>query len=207
VQVKICGVCRPIDAAYAAAAGAHYLGVILAPDYPRSRTNREAAAIFKSAAGMQRVGVFVDQPVAEVVQRCEQLALHVAQLHGKESPAFVAELRRSVSCAVWKKATITTAVDLDRAIDDYADVAHGLLLDSHTGGSGVPFEWRLALEARAKLPSNVTLIAAGGLTPENVRDVVAIVRPDVVDVASGVEQKLCEKSKDRIDAFVARALR
>ncbi|MGQ0814974.1 MAG: phosphoribosylanthranilate isomerase [Gemmatimonadota bacterium] len=188
-------------------AGAHYIGVILAPGRARSQSLESAEKIYARAPGLRRVGVFADQPIAEIVRACERLKLDVLQLHGSEPSAFVSTLQRRVDCTVWKKTTVATPVDVARAVDTYADVVNGLLLDAAVGGSGRTFEWSLARDARSVMPPNVQLIVAGGLNPDNVRAAIAIMKPDVVDVASGVEQVVGEKSKDRIDAFVRNALR
>lgn len=206
-MIKICGVCRPADAALAAAAGATYVGVILAPGRRRSRSLDEAAAIFAAAAPARRVGVFINPAFADVTAACARLALDVVQLHGSESPSWIAALRPQTTAALWKSVTLATAGDLERAIAAYGNVVDGMLLDSAAGGSGRAFDWTLAEAARDRLPRQVALIVAGGLTPENVSDVVAAIKPDVVDVSSGVEAALCEKSKEKIDGFVRNALR
>jgi phosphoribosylanthranilate isomerase len=207
VKIKICGICRPEDAGYAAQAGADYLGVILARRGPRARTLDEADVIFAEAGDAQRVGVFSDQPVHEIAEACERLKLDVVQLHGHESSAVVAEVQRNISCLVWKAASLESAGDVERAVDTYADVVNGLLFDGPRPGSGTAFDWDLAFDARALLPPNVQFIIAGGLTPENVGAAVTELQPDVVDVASGVEETVCEKSKERIERFIRNALR
>jgi phosphoribosylanthranilate isomerase len=207
VKIKICGLCRPEDAEYAAQAGADYLGVILARRGPRAQTLDRAAAILNKSGEAQRVGVFADQTVQEIVESCERLKLDVVQLHGRETSAFVAEAQRSMSCLVWKAASLEAPDDLERAVDVYGDVVNGILFDGPRAGSGNAFDWDLAYEARELLPPSVQLIIAGGLTPENVAEAVAELQPDVVDVASGVEKNVCEKSKERIDRFIRNAIR
>jgi phosphoribosylanthranilate isomerase len=207
VKIKICGICRPEDAGYAARSGADYLGVILAKRGPRARSIDEAQAIFAEARDARRVGVFADQTVQEIGEACERLELDVVQLHGHESSAVVAEVQRSMSCLVWKAASLESTDDLARVVDTYADVVNGLLFDGPRAGSGTPFDWDLARNARALLPPTVEFIVAGGLTPDNVAVVVAELRPDVVDVASGVEHTVCEKSKELIERFIRNAFR
>ena len=207
MKIKICGICRPEDARYAAQSGADYLGVILARRGPRARSLEEAEVILAEAGEAQRVGVFADQTVQEIAEACERLKLDVIQLHGHESIAVVTELQRSTACLVWKAASLESTGDLERAVDTYADVVNGMLFDGRRPGSGALFDWDLVFDARALLPPNVQLIIAGGLTPENVGAAVAELQPDVVDVASGVEETVCEKSKERIERFIRNALR
>jgi len=116
-------------------------------------------------------------------------------------------VQRSLSCLVWKAASLESTDDLERAVDTYADVVNGMLFDVPRAGSGAAFEWDLASDARALLPPNVQFIIAGGLTPENVGAAVAQLQPDIVDVASGVEENVCEKSKERIERFIRNSLR
>lgn len=207
MKIKICGLCRPEDALFAAHAGADYLGVILARRGPRAQSLEDASRVFAETGRAQRVGVFADQPVKDVVEACERLELDVVQLHGREPAAFVEQLQRSVSCRVWKAVALEEAGDLERAVETYGDLVNGLLFDGPRAGSGTAFDWNLAVDARALLAESVELIIAGGLTPENVGGVIEAVIPDVVDVASGVEEKTCEKSKERIERFIRNALR
>lgn len=207
MKVKICGICTAEDARYAVQAGADYIGVILAQRGPRARSIAEAGTIFADLAGVRRVGVFADQTVTEVVAASAQLRLDVLQLHGRESAAFAAELRHHTSCLIWKAVSLETPADLEHARDAYGDVVHGLLLDGPRGGSGTAFDWDLARDARQMLSPGLQLIVAGGLNPDNVQRVVAALSPDIVDVASGVEENICRKSKERVDEFIRNALR
>lgn len=209
MKVKICGVCRPEDARAVARAGADYIGVILAPSGRRQQTPASARNIFQAAANLQRVGVFADQSFEEVAVLASHLQLNVIQLHGHESATFVSEIAHETHCAIWKTVWLKTADDLEDAIGIYGEAAHGLLFDAphgtERGGSGILFDWKLAVDARMMIPAKVQMIAAGGLKPENVRAAVELLRPDVVDVASGVEIQIGQKSNDRIDAFVRNA--
>lgn len=207
-RVKICGVCDPADAHHAAAAGAAYVGVILAPGRTRSRTVAEAAAIFDAAAPALRVGVFVDAPTLEVRRAVEQLGLDVVQLHGDESLATLAALKAAGAVEVWKAVRVRVAADVERAAAAYL-AADGLLLDGWSerghGGVGAAFDWAAVAPARRALPQHVRVIAAGGLTPANVATAIAQLAPDVVDVSSGVERQPCRKAPDRVEAFIAAA--
>jgi len=205
VKIKICGLCRPEDAAAAAQAGADYLGVILAQRGPRHQSAPAARSIYDAAPDLLHVGVFADQPLQEVVELAELLQLDVIQLHGAESALFINELECATDCVIWKSVVMTQPADLPLAIDRYADDVDGLLLDGPRGGSGMPFDWTLAHGARSLLNASVQLIVAGGLNPDNVREVVARLSPDIVDVASGVEQEVGIKSKAKMTSFVRNA--
>jgi phosphoribosylanthranilate isomerase len=209
VKVKICGVCRPADAAAAAAAGADYVGVIVGAPGLRLRAPDAAAAIFAAAVGVARVGVFADVEVAEVVERARRLSLDVLQLHGSESAAAVAALRGEGPWSIWKAVRPRDAGELLAALETYGDGVDGLLVDgwsvAATGGTGTRAPWELLGRLRSRVPAGVRFIAAGGLRPENVADAIAALVPDVVDVSSGVEQRIGEKSTERVRAFIAAA--
>jgi phosphoribosylanthranilate isomerase len=217
--VKICGLCTPEDAAQAATSGATYIGVILSAGHARSRTLDEAAAIFEAgasadpaarftAAAVRRVGVFVDEPVREVLDAAQRLQLDVVQLHGSESSSAVAHIAAETEAEVWKAVRIRSAGDLDDAVRWYPRV-DGMLLDGWSarahGGVGAKFDWHALVRARAALSGALRVIVAGGLNAENVADVIGVLRPDVVDVSSGVERSVGVKSAAAVDAFVVAA--
>jgi phosphoribosylanthranilate isomerase len=209
--VKVCGVCREMDAAAAVAAGASYIGVILSPGHGRTRTVAEAAAIFGACGGAQRVGVFVDEEPGVVLRAAERLRLDVVQLHGAEDEATVAAIAAPRSVQVWKAVRVRAAADVLDGVARHGHQVNGLLLDGwsagHAGGSGAAFDRETVAAVRGRLPAGVTFIAAGGLTPENVSGLVTLLQPDVVDVSSGVEEALCRKSAARVRAFVEAAQR
>ncbi|HEX6559030.1 MAG TPA: phosphoribosylanthranilate isomerase [Longimicrobiales bacterium] len=205
MKIKICGVCRPEDAAAAQAAAVDYLGVILAHRGPRQQTVETARRIFDAAPDLWHVGVFADQTMKDVAALAELLRLDVIQLHGSENAQLVNELECETDCAIWKSVSLTSPDDLRNAIDLFADDVDALLLDSAAGGSGQRFDWSLADQARALLPAHVQLVIAGGLNAENVGEAVSLLSPDVVDVASGVEEELGVKSAQKIAAFVRSA--
>jgi len=81
----------------------------------------------------------------------------------------------------------------------------GVILDTvvgrRVGGTGRTHDWAVSRVVRDALHP-LTVILAGGLTPANVRCALEHVRPDAVDVASGVEEADGRKSREKITAFV-----
>jgi phosphoribosylanthranilate isomerase len=206
-RAKICGLCRAEDAALAAAAGADYLGVILAPGFSRSQSLSSAERIFAAAPAIAHVGVMIEPALPAALEAQRVLNLDAIQLHGQESPALVRELSASVK--VWKAVRVRTAQDLSDAFDDFGDCVQGLLLDAYdsaqAGGTGRQFNWDELARARADLPDDLAVIVAGGLKPGNVAQAITRLRPDVVDVSSGVEAALCIKSSELVYAFIREA--
>jgi phosphoribosylanthranilate isomerase len=149
------------------------------------------------------VGVFVNAGREDLARAVEQAGLDLVQLHGDESPEALAGLPRRA----WKALRMGPDFSLDAALR-YEGRAAGLLLDSHSGGrpggSGVAFDWRRVPPLRERVRF---LILAGGLSPENVEEAVALTQPDGVDVSSGVESAPGRKDPAKLRAFVAAARR
>lgn len=209
MEVKICGVCRPEDAAAAVAAGADIVGVILGAASPRLRDVGAAAEIFAAAGGAARAGVFADAPTAAVIDSARALRLDVVQLHGGESADVAGEVRAAGRWSVWKALRPRTADEFLDGLAAYGPVADGVLVDGWAadalGGTGVAAPWSLLRAVRDRVPRGVRLILAGGLTPANVAHAVVALTPDVVDVSSGVERTVGEKSAEKVRAFIAAA--
>lgn len=204
-EVKICGLMRREDAETAVAAGAAYLGAILAPGFRRTVTPEAASAIFDGLSA-QRVGVFVGSSRDDVLAAARSAGLDVLQLHGDESPELAAELR-SLGFTVWKAVRPRTGEEFEAAAARYAGSVDALLVDGFdpaaAGGTGTAFPWREVAARLAGLPEGVALVAAGGLNPANVAEAARTLRPDVVDVSSGVERTLGEKDPEAVRGFVA----
>ena len=186
--------------------GAAYVGVILSARGPRALTVEAAADVLGMRGSARAVGVFVDEPVAHVARLARLLALDVVQLHGREDASFVAELRAQTDAAVWKALRVRDPAEAAAAAAVFGPLVDGILLDGFMegteGGAGVRFDWAAVADVRAALAAGTLLVVAGGLTPDNVADAVAALRPDVVDVSSGVESRVCRKSEARMRAFI-----
>lgn len=209
VRAKVCGVRTPRDAVVVEAARADFMGVILSPGYSRSVGPEQAFAVF-AAARARRVGVFVDEPADAVVRTAQLLDLDVVQLGGSETPEAVREVGGAGDWAVWKTLHANSGVSVAAAARRFAAVADGILVDSwdprQPGGTGRAFPWAgVGREVRAAIGS-ARFIAAGGMTPDNAGAAVATLRPDVLDVSSGVESVPGAKDPGRTRAFV-RAVR
>ncbi|HKK93776.1 MAG TPA: phosphoribosylanthranilate isomerase [Longimicrobiales bacterium] len=205
LRVKICGITRVEDAVVAAHAGADYLGTILSSGFGRS-VPLENAVAYGAETGVPVIGVTVDETLEDLVRIGREAELSVLQLHGTESAELVGAVGAEGPWQVWKALRVRTAEEIEEAIATYAPVADGLLLDGwhpeHRGGSGVRFPWDLLSPLRGRFPDGLSFIAAGGLTAENVGDAIRHMRPDVVDVSSGVEITHGIKEPGRVRSFV-----
>lgn len=198
-RVKLCGITRPEDAALAAEVDAWAIGFILWRGSKRKAEPAIAAGIARThRRKLELVGVFVNPTLDEVAHSVEGIGLTHVQLHGDEGPQFCAAVAQRTGARVIKALGIGSGADV-RAVERFHTDYH--LLDSGRGGSGQAWDWRLAAQRRSPVP----VILAGGLTPDNVADGIAAVKPWAVDVASGVESEAGIKDPAKVEAFVAAA--
>ncbi len=206
--IKICGITRPEDAVAARELGADYLGMILSQGFPRSILPDEAVDI-GLVAETPLVAVLVDETLDEAERIAGVSRASVIQLQGEEDREYVEELRRRGSWAIWKAVRVRSPEDVTRAAEAMGASIDGLHLDGWhpdlPGGSGSSFSWGDVGVVRNHLPADLKVIVAGGLTPGNVADAVHALRPDVVDVSSGVELNVRRKDPELIRAFVRNA--
>ena len=202
-RVKLCGTTRLEDAELAASLGAWAIGFVLWPQSKRACDPAVAAGIARAVRRrLELVGVFVNPHLDEVVHAVEGIGLTHVQLHGDEGPAFCAAVAQRTGARVIKALRIGSGADI-RAAERFHTDFH--LLDAAVagarGGTGRTWDWDLAAQRRSPIPA----ILSGGLTPENVADGIAAVRPWAVDVASGVEAAPGIKDPAKAEAFVAAA--
>ena len=204
IEVKVCGLRRREDAETADGAGASYLGVILAPGFGRTISPGVAASVLSGLAAAP-VGVFVDGERDDVARAAETAGVRVVQLHGDESPE-TAEWLRARGWRVWKALRPRSAEEFADGARRWAGAADAVLLDGWSpaaaGGTGTRFDWS-AVSPLRHLLGETRLVAAGGMRAEVVAEAAALLRPDVIDVSSGVERAPGEKDPDAVRAFVA----
>jgi phosphoribosylanthranilate isomerase len=189
-------------------AGADYVGFILVPGTPRYVTPEEAREL-RLGVRVPSVIVLADRGINEAVRSAETVGASVIQLHGSESPGFLADLRASGPWEVWKAVRVRGAGDARDGLSRFGEVADGLLLDGwhpdKIGGTGELFSWRDVGKIRNEIPLRLRFIVAGGMDPTNVGEAVARLRPDLVDVSSGVEASPGVKDRSRVETFINRA--
>ena len=205
-RVKICGIKEPSQAIAAAEAGADYIGIVMAPS-KRQVDIEQARAIVAAVRGSRTltVGVFVNTPSAEINRIAKYCNFDRIQLSGDEPWEYVRELHRPAIKAVKISKEHTSEKLLNELSGGYkkADYYFLPLLDcainGSYGGSGKSFDWAVAQKAAGRYQ----FVLAGGLTPGNVGEAIALARPWGVDVSSGVEtngRKSINKIKDFITA-------
>jgi phosphoribosylanthranilate isomerase len=197
-HIKLCGTTTLEDAELAASFDVWAIGFIL---WPRSKRVVDPALAAGIARAMRRrvelVGVFVNPTLDEVAHAVEGIGLTHVQLHGDEGPSFCAAVAQRTGARVIKALSIESGADI-RDLERFHTDFH--MLDTGRG-TGRTWDWKLAAQRHSQIPA----ILAGGLTPENVGDGIAAVRPWGVDVASGVEASPGVKDPARVEAFVTAA--
>jgi phosphoribosylanthranilate isomerase len=206
--VKICGLSTPEALDAALNAGADMVGFVFFPPSPRHVALETAAVLGRRVrARAQKVALTVDADDDLLTAIVAALRPDMLQLHGKESPARVAAIRKNFGLPVMKAIAVAAKGDLG-PVSAYARVADRLLFDGRApreatrpGGLGKTFDWRL-LE---NLDPGVPFMLSGGLEAGNVADALRITRAPAVDVSSGVERAPGEKDLDKIRHFIRAA--
>jgi phosphoribosylanthranilate isomerase len=194
--VKVCGVTNVTDATMAAKAGASAVGVILA-ESPRRVTLEQAIEVTAAMQGeLLRFAVFRHQSDEVVLTHLDALDVDVVQMHGALSPALLGALHER-SLLVVKALTID-----DDEFDDFDEaLVDAILIDGPRPGSGVAHSWRRLRDRHFRVP----VIAAGGLNPSNVAEVISATNAWGVDCASGVERGPRQKDRELVERYVANA--
>ena len=210
-SVKICGLSTVEHALVAAEEGADFIGLVFAPS-SRQVSIEQAKVIVESLQHLNRrpavVGIFVNASVDEVNQCADYCNLDRVQLSGDETWRYCREINVPIIKSVRITAERTMSeicAEIETGYRLYPGEKIIILLDSPTGGAyggtGRPFDWRIARQVSAQFP----VIIAGGLAPGNVASLIKEVKPWGVDVSTGVETD-GQKDIVKIRAFI-RAVR
>ncbi len=197
-RIKICGITDLHEALDIVSLGVDALGFIFVKDSPRNIDPEKAREIIrKTPPFVDVVGVFMNEDpdlVNDIAQYC---GLTFAQLHGSEPPKYC----RSITCRLLKAFRVKTTTKSEE-LAPYDDLVAGFLLDTYqngvAGGTGKTFDWQLANSLSFSQP----LILAGGLTPDNIKEAIEVVRPFAVDVNSGVEREPGRKDVSQVERLI-----
>ncbi|MFT5786589.1 MAG: phosphoribosylanthranilate isomerase [Ascidiaceihabitans sp.] len=204
--VKICGLTQPSDVHAVAQAGAVYCGFVFFPKSPRNVSFEQAAAMAVEAPiGLAKVALTVNADDAFLDALTAAVPLDMLQLHGDETPERVQEVKLRYGLPIMKAVGVADADDLP-ALDVYMKVADQILVDAKPpknadlpGGNGLTFDWRLIAGRRWAVP----WMLAGGLTPTNVAEAIAMTGARQIDLSSGVESAPGVKDAALIRSFMA----
>lgn len=208
-DIKFCGLTRLVDVEIAIDLGAAFVGAVFAGG-PRRLTAEQARALFSEVKRARRVGVFGDQSVDEITRTSEYASLDVVQLHADPSAETVASVKRATGLETWAAVRIDNTLleaDLNALISSADAILFDARVDGALGGTGRTFEWSLLTDLLDHdRRERARIVLAGGLNPGIVPRAIAAVRPDIVDVSSGVEAAPGVKDHALMRAF-AQAVR
>lgn len=199
IRVKVCGITNLKDALCAIEFGASALGFVFYPESKRCVNPHDAGEIISHIPPfVASVGVFVNQEIDYITEAQRLSNFGVCQLHGDESPEYCEQIPFPKIKAI----RIGEALDPDILDTVGAYPVDAILFDNYSpeayGGTGTSFNWDILRDCRPAKP----VIISGGLTPENVGEAIALLKPFAVDVSSGVEERPGEKSASKIKKFI-----
>ncbi|MEA2344309.1 MAG: phosphoribosylanthranilate isomerase [Thermoanaerobaculia bacterium] len=202
-KIKICGITNEADALFCAEAGADFLGFIFVPSSPRHIEPEKAGEIAKrlreNTNTPKIVGVFQDASVDYINEIRNVVSLDVAQLHGRESDDEISVL----DIPAIKTLHVGETMPDTHATPNAAWLLFDTFDERRSGGTGKRFDWSLLATYERSKP----FFLSGGLTPDNVVAAVSMVRPDAIDVASGVEASPGLKDHDKVARLFERVRR
>jgi phosphoribosylanthranilate isomerase len=181
-KIKICGLTREEDIEAVNRYLPDYIGFVFAASH-RQVTSEQARRLKTGLdPRIKAVGVFMNEPLSNIVALSEAGIIDVVQLHGDESEEYIQTLRQEIACPVIKAVRVQSSEQILQAQGMSCDL---LLLDAcqpgQYGGSGQRFDWTL-IPALCK-----PFFLAGGLDSRNIKQAVQECHPWGVDISSGVE--------------------
>ncbi len=201
MRIKICGITKVAQGVEIARLGATALGFICVERSPRYVTPTQIQAITtKLSASIDAIGVFADHDLPLIIDVVSKSGLTGIQLHGSETPQFCQQLKQQLpqEIEIIKAFRVKTSESLS-ATKAYDQVVDSLLLDAYhpqmLGGTGHTLDWQDLQKFSPKQP----WFLAGGLNPENIREALSQLRPDGIDLSSGVERSPGDKDLIKVE--------
>jgi phosphoribosylanthranilate isomerase len=202
--VKVCGITRLADARVAVRAGANAIGFVFAPSPRRVSPRRARSISCHLHPTIRRIGVFVDEALTRVLAVAEEAGLDGVQLQGHEPPELFREIRVAAPRLFLLK---VIRADCPESVEVAARLRKEALADAVMVDTKDPANLGASSSLSVELARDVAgaidhLVLAGGLTPQNVAEVVRGLRPWGVDVSSGVESGPGRKDAEKVRAFL-----
>ncbi|MYC95404.1 MAG: phosphoribosylanthranilate isomerase [Caldilineaceae bacterium SB0661_bin_32] len=206
--LKLCGTTSAGDAQLAR--GADFCGMLVGVDWSERSLTLEQAKRVAEASSVKNVILLCNPSAAFAEKVAKALRPHALQLHCRERPALVSELKELLPCEIWKTVHLPL-LDGQAAPEAFAEAgADALLVDSvdvsegfeRLGGTGKVGDWAAVAALKEKI--DTPLFLAGGIGPENVADAVRSVRPHGIDLCSGVEMRRGRRDPEKVKKLVRR---
>jgi phosphoribosylanthranilate isomerase len=164
MRLKVCGMTEPAQVEALEAMGVTFAGMIFYPKSPRYVLRHMTTLQMKSFRIINKVGVFVNASVEEIIAMVDECRLHMVQLHGDETPKFCEKIADYIS--VVKAFRISEGDNIEWKVKDYMDVCDMFLFDTEGagyGGTGKKFDWTLLKGTSIGKP----YFLSGGIAPED----------------------------------------
>ena len=183
IYLKFCGMRRAEDIEYVNECRPDYVGFILSQGFKRTVSIEDFLALEKGLDnGIKKVGVFVNERPKNILELAEHL--DVIQLHGDEDHSTVMYYSEKTNCEIWKAVRAKNPEDIEREQEKSCEK---LLIDSFSensvGGTGKRINTEIVKSAKIEKP----FFIAGGITAENIAEIVRDTKPYGVDLSSGIE--------------------
>lgn len=207
MEIKVCGL-RELEniRSLISEVNPDWMGLIFYPKSPRYVTEEKAAELKESP--VKKVGVFVNETIAEILKKVDRFRLSAIQLHGSESADFVKNLAEKTEAELWKVISVGAAIDW-QSLEDYLPFVNKFLFDTATaahGGSGRKFDW----EILKTYPFDKGFLLSGGLDEESADEVLALRQqiPQLqgVDLNSKFEKDPGLKNIEKLKNFKSRLI-
>lgn len=196
--IKVCGMTSKEDAAMVSELGADFMGFIFHPKSPRNVTPGFAASV---NLGPKKVGVFVNQSLADTKFIMDAGKLDFAQLHGNQDTCFCRDLGPSrVIKAMWPE-KYANAREFQSDLNMFAKVCAYFLFDAGKSGGGHGKAFDPGILAKVEIPRPWFL--AGGLGPDTIQDALSVISPAGVDLNSGVESAPGQKDRAKLEKTIS----
>tara|TARA_A100001011_G_scaffold380491_1_gene447887 strand:- start:664 stop:1320 length:657 start_codon:yes stop_codon:yes gene_type:complete len=204
IEIKLCGLKEPSHIKVAFDLGIKYIGFVFFEKSPRFLKHDTAKSLISlTPPDIKKVGLVVN-PNDDLLNSISDLDLDILQLHGSEPISRVKEIKSKFGISLIKAIGVQDKKDLD-LIEDYSEVADQLLIDAKPnvdstspGGNGIKFDWKILRNESWNFP----WFLAGGLNEDNISKAISITNAKKVDLSSGVEDNIGQKSKIKIINFV-----
>ncbi|UAY50789.1 phosphoribosylanthranilate isomerase [Ferruginibacter albus] len=165
MRVKVCGITQEEQLAQLPSVGATFGGFIFYPKSPRYVLRHMTTSQIKKENNINKVGVFVNAAVEEVLQMVDECRLHMVQLHGDESPKYCEKIADYIS--VVKAFRISETDNISWRIKDYMEVCDMFMFDTEGagyGGTGKKFNWDKLNDIEIGKP----YFLSGGIEPNDI---------------------------------------
>jgi phosphoribosylanthranilate isomerase len=207
MKIKVCGITSIDEALALSKAGVNYLGFIFYPASKRYALHALTLNQIKSVQlpGVLKVGVFVNEPMDDVIATATAAGLDMVQLHGDETPNYCKEMANHYP--VIKAFRISETDDVAYKISEYLEDIDYLLFDTASsvyGGSGISFDWIKLANATGQKP----YFLSGGIGPDDVSKITSFVQSEAagncvaVDVNSKFETAPGQKNIQLLQSFI-----